>query len=77
MSAYYKKGKIEPLDLILSQNLNFAAGNVIKYVCRYPHKHRKKQNKLNDLLKARTYLNLLIKEFTGEVPDEESNPGSI
>jgi len=31
---YYQKGKIEVWDFIKDQNLDFFAGNVIKYVCR-------------------------------------------
>ena len=36
--------------------LDFLEGNIIKYVSRYPHK-----GGVNDLLKARTYLEKLIK----------------
>lgn len=53
---YYKgNGKIEVWDFIASQNLNFFEGNIIKYVCR----HRNK-NGVEDLKKARTYLDKLI-----------------
>lgn len=53
---YYKgNGKIEVWDFIASQNLNFFEGNIIKYVCRYKNK-----NGLEDLKKARTYLDKLI-----------------
>lgn len=33
-SLHYKKGKIEPLELIEAQELNFHLGNVVKYVVR-------------------------------------------
>ncbi len=51
------KGKIEPLDLLESNGSlePFCAGNVIKYVFRY-----KKKNGLEDLKKARFYLDKLI-----------------
>lgn len=42
-------------DFIHSMGLDFFEGNVIKYVSR----HRKK-NGLQDLIKARTYINKLI-----------------
>ena len=49
------EGSIEPIDLIESQGLDFNEGNVIKYVSRH-----KKKNGLEDLLKARFYLERLI-----------------
>ncbi|GAB2639523.1 DUF3310 domain-containing protein [Vibrio panuliri] len=48
---------IEPLDFIEANELGFAQGNVIKYVCRYPYK-----NGLADLVKARDYIDYLIKK---------------
>tara|TARA_R110000868_G_scaffold410436_1_gene698446 strand:+ start:516 stop:1034 length:519 start_codon:yes stop_codon:yes gene_type:complete len=57
---------IQPIDYIIANNLNFAEGNIIKYITRYKHITRYKQkNGKEDLLKARYYLDLLIKE-TGE-----------
>ena len=53
--AHYRQGAIEPWDFILSQGLGFLAGNIVKYIARYRHK-----NGLEDLLKARTYLDKLI-----------------
>lgn len=55
--AHYTQGKVEVWDFIKDQGLGFFAGNVIKYVCRYRHKGNPKQ----DLLKARAYLDKLIK----------------
>jgi hypothetical protein len=46
---------IPPLTFINKNNLGFNEGNVIKYVCRYKNK-----NGLEDLLKAREYLDQLI-----------------
>ena len=46
---------IQPLEYIIANELDFMEGNVIKYVSRYPHK-----GGLNDLLKARTYIEKLI-----------------
>lgn len=57
--AHYTKG-IECWDYVVSQGLGFLEGNVIKYVTRYRHKHG-----LKDLLKARQYLERLIKEHGG------------
>lgn len=53
---YYKgDGKIEVWDFVISQNLGFLDGNIVKYVCRY-----KGKNGLEDLKKARQYLDKLI-----------------
>lgn len=52
---HYKKFKIQPFKFIMENNLNFAQGNIIKYVCRYDHK-----NGVEDLKKARHYIDLLI-----------------
>ena len=40
---------------ITKQNLNFYEGNVVKYVCRH-----NKKNGLDDLMKAKHYLDQLI-----------------
>jgi hypothetical protein len=48
-------GNWEIGDFIFKQNLDFYQGNVVKYICRY-----KKKNGIEDLLKAREYINQLI-----------------
>lgn len=52
---HYKSFCIQPIEFIHKNELNFIQGNVIKYVCRYNHK-----NGIEDLKKARHYLDLLI-----------------
>ena len=52
------KSPIDPDKYIAANNLTFREGNIVKYVTR----HRKK-NGLEDLLKARDYLDRLIKEY--------------
>lgn len=56
--AHYNQGKIEVIDFIEDQKLDFRAANVIKYTVRAPHKGKR----LEDLKKARWYLDRLIKE---------------
>ena len=56
--SHYSKG-IEPIKFIQSHNMSFSAGNVIKYVCRYNHKG----TPLEDLNKARHYIDLMLKEL--------------
>lgn len=54
---HYKQGNIEVCDFIIDQKLDYLEGNIIKYVCRY-----KRKNGLEDLEKARWYLNKLIEQ---------------
>ena len=58
---HYNNG-IEPIKFIQSHGLNFAEGNVIKYMVRYKSKGTARE----DLLKARDYINLLLSEWGHE-----------
>ena len=58
---HYGKG-IEPIDIIESWDLNFSLGNAIKYILRAPYKN----NELEDLEKAKWYLEREIKRLKGE-----------
>lgn len=51
--SHYNQGKYEVIDVINDWKLNFALGNVIKYVARAPYK----ENQREDLEKAAWYLN--------------------
>jgi hypothetical protein len=53
---HYKK-PIQPWDYIHANGIGYLAGNVIKYVSRYQDK-----NGLEDLYKAKHYLEKLIEE---------------
>jgi hypothetical protein len=53
--GHYKEMKIQPVEFIHANGIPYLEGNVIKYVCR----HRNK-NGLEDLLKAKHYIDLLI-----------------
>ena len=55
---HYTMGKIEVFDFIRAWELSFAEGNVVKYVVRAPHKGQP----VEDLKKARWYLDQLIKK---------------
>ena len=52
---HYAVMKIQPIEFILANELGFCEGNVIKYLCRY-----KRKNGLEDLKKAKQYLDFLI-----------------
>lgn len=58
---HYTQGKIEVLDFIIDQNLPYLGGNIVKYICRYRHKG----SPVQDLKKARFYLDRLIEEEGG------------
>jgi hypothetical protein len=51
--AHYDNGKnYDVIDVINDFNLNFSRGNILKYICRAG----KKKDELQDLLKAKDYL---------------------
>lgn len=52
---------ITPVEFILKNNIPFCEGNVIKYVCRH-----KKKNGIEDLWKARHYIDILITAYLEE-----------
>lgn len=54
--SHYNVGSIEVIDAIEDWRLGFHAGNVVKYVARAGHKG----NEVEDLKKARWYLDRLI-----------------
>lgn len=53
---HYARFKIQPIEFIEENGIGFFEGNVIKYVCRYDAK-----NGLEDLKKARSYLDRMIR----------------
>jgi Protein of unknwon function (DUF3310) len=52
---HYAKMKIQPIHYITENGLGFIEGNVIKYISRWD-----KKNGIEDLKKARHYIDLLI-----------------
>jgi hypothetical protein len=63
---HYTQG-IECIDYITSKNMNFLEGNVVKYVTRYRMK-----NGLEDLEKAKWYLDRLIRDYNKREEDNEN-----
>ena len=55
---HYKNYKIQPIEYTLANSLNFCQGNVIKYITRY-----KDKNGVEDLKKAKHYIDILISEY--------------
>ena len=54
---HYSSKKIQPIDYIMANQLGFCEGNVVKYITRYKDKNGKE-----DLLKAKQYIDFLLKE---------------
>lgn len=59
--SHYKNMTMQPWDYIIANNLGYLEGNIVKYVTRYKHK-----NGVEDLKKARHYLDKLIEINTTE-----------
>ena len=57
--SHYSKGKIEPKDYIMDHDMNWAIGNAIKYLTRFPYKH-KGEGQINDLRKAKEMIQIQI-----------------
>lgn len=53
--SHYKSFAIQPAEFINENNLQFAEGNAIKYICRHPHKGKRK-----DIEKAIHYLEMIL-----------------
>jgi len=55
LKQHYAMMKIEPLDYIISNKIDFCEGNVIKYVSRHQSK-----NGADDIKKAIHYLRIIL-----------------
>ena len=63
---HYNKLKIQPRDYITANKLDYNEGNVVKYVSRWRNK-----NGLEDLLKAKHYIDMAIdRDYPEEVKEE-------
>jgi hypothetical protein len=58
---HYKNYKIQPVEFIIKNNIGFVEGNIIKYVLRF-----KEKGGVNDLEKAKHYIELLIDSSKGK-----------
>lgn len=60
--SHYNQGKIEAIDYIQAWNMDFVEGSVIKYITRYKFKGKP----LEDLKKAKWYIERLIQNLEAE-----------
>jgi hypothetical protein len=58
---HYKGMKIQPIEYIQANDLSYCEANVVKYVSRWKNK-----NGVEDLLKAKHYIELLIEKYNEE-----------
>ena len=73
---HYKSMVIQPSEFINRNNIPFAEGNAIKYLCRHKQKNQKE-----DLLKAKHYIDMAIDrdypEPVKEIKKEKKNSWGI
>lgn len=55
---HYLGKEIQPLEYILANQMDYCEGNIVKYVTRY-----KEKGGIEDLRKARVYLDALIEYY--------------
>ena len=63
---HYQHGRIQVWDFIVDQQLDFLAGNVVKYLCRAGRKD--KESELDDWLKVKAYVDRKIEALTDGNP---------
>ena len=59
--SHYKDFPIQPIEFIHKNNLSFAQGNVVKYICRYRQK-----GEAEDIRKVIHYAQLILELEYGE-----------
>lgn len=62
--SHYNTGKIEVIEFIEDQRLDYPLGNTVKYICRAGRKDATKE--IEDLKKAAWYLNRKIETLTAQ-----------
>jgi len=60
--THYKRGRIEVWDFIVDQQLDYLAGNCVKYICRAGHKNY--ESELDDWLKVKAYVDRKIQQLS-------------
>ena len=64
--AHYFRYKIEPITFIMQNDVPYAEANAIKYLMRWRYKHKHRAGQIQDLQKAKQYIDLLIEKETQE-----------
>jgi hypothetical protein len=66
LNGHYTSMKIQPIDFIVQNDLSFIEGNIVKYVARH-----KQKGGINDLLKAKHYLDMLMQTYIKDEQHDE------
>lgn len=67
---HYERWEIEPITFIMLNNMDFWRGNVIKYVARAGFK----DDEIQDLEKAKRYIDMRINQLEGrQITEERGN----
>ena len=68
---HYKDMKIQPAEFINKNEMKFAEGNAIKYICRHVNK-----GGLQDLEKAKHYIDMIIeRDYADEAKNSSVDSG--
>ena len=69
--SHYQNMKIQPAEFINKNEMKFAEGNAIKYICRHINK-----GGLQDLEKAKHYIDMIIeRDYSEEVKNSSVDSG--
>ena len=63
---HYTQGKIEVIDFIIDQKMDYLTASATKYLCRHSHKH-KGEGQIDDLRKARFFIEKRIEQLMNQV----------
>ena len=66
---HYFRFKIEPITFIMQNDIPYAEGNAIKYICRWRFKHNTKEAQIEDLKKAKQYIDLILEHEDNKSDD--------
>ena len=67
---HYFRFKIEPITFIMQNDIPYAEGNAIKYICRWRWKHKTKEAQIEDLKKAKQYIDLILEHEDNKSDDK-------
>ena len=60
--SHYTQGKIEVIDFIIDQKMDYLTASAVKYICRHAHKHAG-EGQIDDLRKARFFIDKQIEQL--------------
>ena len=68
---HYSRFKIEPVTFIVENKIPYCEANSIKYLCRWRFKHETVAGQIEDLNKAKQYIDILIADVKKECRDKK------